>query len=441
MTKTTFLFLPFFRHLRGQLDEAPLAGLPGCRDALLAWRRLLVVALPLLFAIQAMAAGEAGETSKADATSAVTIHYFRADGCPHCEHAGDFLKRYATHARVVIHDYEVKYDPVGREKFVKVAEAIGLHDAGVPLVLIGDWAVVGYHSDEWTGAQINAQVERCLAQHCPDSVAAILAGQPGGALVRIGEAGPLLPERIRLPLIGEVDTTTLSLPALTLALGALDGFNPCAMWALVFLLGLLMGTKDRKRMWILGLSFLFGSGLVYFLIMAAWLNVLLAIGLATWIRIGVGLVALAGAAYYLHDFIANPDAACEVSHTGNRQQLLGRLRRFALEEHLWPAVVGVLLLAIAVNLIELVCSAGIPAIYTQVLALTPMSGWRYYGYLLLYNLIYMLDDIAMFAIAVTTLQITGIGARYAHASRLIGGVVLAAIGLMLLFRPQWLAFH
>lgn len=371
---------------------------------------------------------------------ALTIHYFRAEGCPHCEHAGEFLRRYAGDARIAVREYEVKYDPIGRERFVRVVEALRLDDAGVPFILVGDWAVIGYHSDAWTGAAIQAQVARCLEKSCPDSVAAILAGRPLASPLRLAEAGPLLPEKLRLPFFGEVATATLSLPLLTLALGALDGFNPCAMWALVFLLGLLMGTKDRRRMWILGLTFLFGSALVYFLIMAAWLNVLLALGYIAWIRIAVGLVALGGAAWYLHDYVTNPDAACEVSHQGTRQATLARLRRVALEERLWPAMIGVLALAIAVNLIELVCSAGIPAVYTQVLALTPMPAWQYYGHLLLYNLIYMLDDIALFALAATTLQLTGFGARYARASRLVGGVVLAAIGLMLLFRPQWLSF-
>ena len=399
------------------------------------------VAFVLLFAGFRAIAGEGTVPGERAAPPAVTIHYFRAEGCPHCAHAGAFLKRYAADARITIRDYEVKYDLVGREHFIKVADSLGVQDAGVPFILIGDWAVIGYHSDEWTGAAIEAQVARCLVQSCPDNVAAILAGKPVAASMRLTEAGPSLPGTVKLPLIGEVATATLSLPALTVVLGAIDGFNPCAMWALVFLLGLLMGTKERKRMWILGLTFLFGSALVYFLIMAAWLNVLLAIGYSYWIRIAVGLVALGAAAYYLYDFIANPDAACEVSHSGKRQQVLGRLRRFALEQRLWPAVAGVLLLAIAVNMIELVCSAGIPAVYTQVLALTPMPGWQYYGYLLLYNLIYMLDDIAIFAVAVATLQMTGIGTRYARASRLVGGIVLAAIGLMLLFRPQWLAFQ
>jgi hypothetical protein len=370
----------------------------------------------------------------------LTIHYFRADGCPHCEHAGEFLGRYAGDARIAVREYEIKYDPGGRERFLKVVEALRLDDAGVPLILVGDRALLGWHSEGWTGAALQAQVARCLAQSCPDNVSEILAGRPPAALPGLIEAGPLLPDRLKIPLVGEVATSTLSLPMLTLALGALDGFNPCAMWALVFLLGLLMGTKDRRRMWLLGLTFLFGSALVYFLIMAAWLNVLLTLGFVVWIRIAVGLAALAGAAWHLHDYATNPEAACAVSHKGTRQATLARLRRFALEERLWPALAGVFALAIAVNLIELVCSAGLPAVYTQVLALTPMPAWQYYGYLLLYNLVYMLDDIALFALAATTLQLTGFGARYARASRLIGAAVLAVIGLALLFRPQWLAF-
>ncbi len=391
--------------------------------------------LRLLFLfLLAMTAAQAAEPP------AITIHYFRAEGCPHCEDAGAFLKRYAGDARIEVREHEVKYDPAGRDRFVRVAEALRLEDVGVPFILVGDWAVVGYHSDAWTGAAIQAQVMRCIEKGCADTVAAILAGQPPPVPLRLAEAGPLLPEKLRLPLVGEVDTAALSLPMLTVALGALDGFNPCAMWALVFLLGLLMGTRDRRRMWLLGLAFLFGSALVYFLIMAAWLNVLLALGFLVWVRIAVGLVALAAAAWHLHDYVTNPDAACEVSHAGTRQATLARLKRIALQERLWPALAGVLALAIAVNLIELVCSAGIPAVYTQVLALTPLPAWQHYGYLLLYILVFMLDDVALFAIAATTLQLTGFGARYARASRLIGAVALAAIGLLLLFRPQWLSF-
>ncbi len=413
-------------------------GVYGAGTGFAAWCGTLMLLL-LLLAGSAAAAGEASGAGERAAPPVVTIHYFRAEGCPHCANAGAFLERYAADPRIAVRDYEVRHDAAGREKFFKVVDALGVSDPAVPFIMIGDWWTIGYHGDEWSGAAIQAQVARCLSQPCADRVAAILAGKPAATL-RPEKPAPSLPETIKLPLVGEVATSALSLPVLTAVLGAVDGFNPCAMWALVFLLGLLMGQKGRKRMWILGLAFLFGSGLVYYLIMAAWLNVLLAVGFATWIRVGVGIIALGGAAYYLYDFAANPDAACEVSHGGERQRILGRLRRFALEERLWPAVLGVLLLAIAVNLIELVCSAGIPAVYTQVLALTPMATWQYYGYLALYVLIYMLDDVAVFAVAVTALQMSGIGTRYARANRLIGGVILAAIGLMLLFRPEWLVF-
>lgn len=371
----------------------------------------------------------------------VTVHYFRAEGCPHCTQAGSFLQRLAAEEPGMrVRDYEVQYNDANRDLYLGVVRALKLEEAGVPLIVIGDWAVAGYHSDAWTGTDIRKQVRHCLVSPCSDYIAALRAGTPLPAPPRVREAWALLPDTLDLPLIGPVATAHLSLPLLTLVLGALDGFNPCAMWALVFLLGLLLGMKDRKRMWILGLAFLAGSGIVYFLIMAAWLNVLLSIGMIFWVRLAVALVALAGAAYNFHDYFTNRDAACTVSHAGQRQAFLARLRRQALEERLWPAIVGVVALAIAVNLIELACSAGIPAVYTQILALTPMPAWQYYGYLLLYLLAFLFDDLLMFALAVTTLHFADIGTRYARASRLLGGVVLTVVGVLLLFRPQWLTF-
>jgi hypothetical protein len=132
---------------------------------------------------------------------------------------------------------------------------------------------------------------------------------------------------------------------------------------------------------------------------------------------------------------------CHISESPNRRQIMERLKKMALKERLWPALLGVVLLAIAVNLIEFVCSAGIPAVYTQLLTLTFLPLWQYYAYLLLYIIVFMADDILIFGVAVTTLQLTGLGTKYARASRLLGGLVLGAIGLALLFRPQWLSFR
>ncbi len=371
----------------------------------------------------------------------VTVHYFRAEGCPHCEDAGRFLRRLAADdPRIVIQDYEVELDEAGREAFTKVTESLKLTQMSVPFIVVGEWAIMGYHRDEWTGAEIERRINVCLVTACPDPVGALLTQGRLPEAANVTVVVTSLPEEIAIPLLGKVQTATLSLPALTIVLAALDGFNPCAMWALVFLLGMLLGVENRKRMWTLGLAFLAGSGLVYFLIMTAWLNALLAFGMLIWIRIAVGLVALGGAAYNLYDFFANPEAVCHVSGSPGRRQIMERLKKMALTERLWPALVGVVLLAIAVNLIEFVCSAGIPAVYTQLLTMTLLPLWQYYAYLLLYIIVFMADDILIFGAAVTTLQLTGFGTKYARACRLLGGVILGAIGLALLFKPEWLTF-
>ncbi|KAB2843858.1 MAG: hypothetical protein F9K47_05570 [Burkholderiales bacterium] len=416
---------------RGARSELlPAQNLPAGRGAywVLAWLVLLLL----------LAGGLAQAQPEAPTPAPLRIHFFYTQGCPHCAAAENFLLRYRHDPRIEIRGYEVKHDPAGRIALEKVVAALALEDVGFPYFIIGRWSAIGYQSDEWTGAMIAREVASCLAQGCPDPISAILAGET--PTVAATPAQATLPSKLRLPLLGEIDTGTLSLPMLTVVLAALDGFNPCAMWALVFLLGLLMGVAERKRMWLLGLTFLAGSGLIYYLIMAAWLKVLLTIGLIFWVRNGVGLVALAAAGFYVHDVLTNPEAACEVSHTTQRLAILARLKRFALEERLWPAMMGVLALAFAVNLIEFVCSAGIPAVYTQILALTPMPGWQYQAYLLLYLLVFLLDDLALFAVAATTLQFAAIGTRYARASRLIGAGVMVVIGLLLLFKPEWLQF-
>jgi hypothetical protein len=94
---------------------------------------------------------------------------------------------------------------------------------------------------------------------------------------------------------------------------------------------------------------------------------------------------------------------------------------------------------VAVNLVELLCSAGIPAIFTHLLALQPLTIWAYASYLALYLVVFLLDDLLVFVVAMKTLEVSGLDTRYARVARLIGAVVLAALGLLLLVQPQWLA--
>jgi len=244
---------------------------------------------------------------------------------------------------------------------------------------------------------------------------------------------------IYLPLIGEIDPTNFSLPLLTIVIAAIDGFNPCAMWALLFLITMLIGMKDRKRMWILGSAFIVVSAVVYFLFMAAWLNLILFLGFIVWVRILIGLVALLGGGYNLKKFFENKNT-CEVTNDEKRLKLLDKLKTITQLNSFWLALGGIILLAAIVNLIELVCSAGLPAVYTQVLALSNLATWQHYFYLLLYVFVFMLDDLFIFFIAMITLQTVGITTRYTHAAQLIGGVIMLIIGILLIFKPEYLMF-
>jgi hypothetical protein len=212
------------------------------------------------------------------------------------------------------------------------------------------------------------------------------------------------------------------------------------MWVLVFLIGLLLGVTDHIRMWVLGGAFLATSAAVYYAFLAAWLNVLLFLGAIVWIRIAVAIGAFAGGAYYLAEFIRNPAALCKITAPDRRQRLMGRLREAVRQRSFLLALLGIIAAAVTVNLVEFLCSAGIPVIYTQFLALSAVPDWQHHLYLLLYIVVFLLDDLIVFATAMLTLQATGVTMRYARYSHLIGGVVLVALGSVLVLRPDWLKF-
>lgn len=247
-------------------------------------------------------------------------------------------------------------------------------------------------------------------------------------------------ESLTLPIIGTIQTANLSLPLLSVVIGLLDGFNPCAMWTLFFLISLLLSMKDKRRMWILGTAFIITSAFVYFLFLSAWLNFFLILGFLFWIRIIIGLVALGAGVYNLRDYYVNREGACKVAGSEKRRKTFDKLKNLAHERKFILALGGIILLAFAVNLIELVCSAGLPAIYTQILSLNTLSTWQYYSYILIYIFFFMLDDLFVFAIAMITLHAVGIQSKYARFSRLIGGILMLIIGALLLFKPEFLMF-
>jgi glutaredoxin len=396
-----------------------------------------------LFLLAALLAAAGLYPAAADG-AAVDMYVFWRPGCPHCERELAFLARIQpVYPTLRIHYFNVWEDQANVTLLRRIGGVLGAEVSSVPFTVVGDQAFGGYLDDASTGAALQARVDFCVRTTCPDSVAPLRAG--GRAVARppaadAQDTGPPMPATVRLPVLGTVATRDLSLPALTVVLGALDGFNPCAMWVLVMLLGLLIGIPDRRRRWVLGGVFILASAVVYFVFMAAWLNLFLFLGMLLWVRAAIALVALGGGAYYLYEFLTQPAGVCKVTAQGRRRRVFDRLKDRVRQPGYVAALAGIVVLAFAVNLVELLCSAGIPAVYTRVLSMSRVPAWQYYGYMALYILVFMLDDLVVFFTAMKTLELTGLGTGYAHYSRLIGGVVLLLLGTLLLLRPEWLVF-
>jgi hypothetical protein len=378
-------------------------------------------------------------TATAQSLPSVPVYVFWGDGCPHCAKLEEFLERtLPRYPRAEVKRFEVWSNADNAKILQKVAAHLEVRGGGVPFTVIGDEAFIGYAAG-LSDAKITERLSFCLANGCPDETGKLIAGELATPPPQNATSSPVAPLIIDLPWFGETNLARFSLPLITIILGGLDGFNPCAMWALLFLISLLLGMKNRRRMWLLGVTFIVTSALVYFLFLAAWLNIIQFLGYAWWLRVGIGLVALIGGGYSLHRG-SQEKAVCVVATDNRRQEFFERLKQLAQSRGLPLALLGIILLAAAVNTVELLCSAGLPAVYTQVLALNPLTTWQYYGYLLLYIFFFMLDDLIVFFIAMTTLRFATGSSRYTRWSNLIGGTLMVLIGLALLFRPGWLMF-
>ncbi len=342
------------------------------------------------------------------------LEVFVREGCPHCARAEAFLKTLATerpHLQITLHD--VAHDPAQLARLTDLGNSRGLHPIGVPAFLIGEELLVGYDDERTTGAQIRRLLDR-----------------PPGAAPGV--------ETLPTSWFGPLDVHTMGLPLFTIAMGLLDGFNPCAMWVLLFLLSLLVHVRDRTTMVLVAGTFVLVSGLVYFAFMAAWLNVFLLVGLSRITELVLGSVALLVGAIHVKDGLAGSTCPSLSIPESAKPGLYDRVRKILQAEHLTGALAGVVVLAVLVNVVELLCTAGLPAVYTRILTMQSLATWQYYGYLALYNLAYIADDSLILAIAVVTLSHHRLQAREGRWLKLLSGCVILCLGLALLFAPAWL---
>ncbi|HQR12925.1 MAG TPA: glutaredoxin domain-containing protein [Nitrospira sp.] len=364
------------------------------------------------------------------------LEVFVRTGCPHCDAAKVFLEELRrTRPTLRIRIADLDRDPQALARFERLAHLHALPVVGVPAFYLNGELIVGYQDERSTGARLLAMLDQSTTTPATEPFAACRPAQPDCTVTSPQAAET---DRIVLPWVGRVSADELGLPLFTLAIGLLDGFNPCAMWVLLFLLSLLATLRDRFAMVLISGTFVLVSGLIYFAFMAAWLNLFLLIGLSHAVQFILGALAIGIGLVNVKDFFAFRQGFSFSIPDSAKPGIYARIRRIVQAEHRTGALAGVILLAGLVNLVELLCTAGFPALYTQVLSTYRLPAWHYYAYLGLYNLAYIADDVLMVTLAVLTLGRRKLEEREGRWLKLISGAVMIALGLLLILKPSLL---
>jgi thiol-disulfide isomerase/thioredoxin len=375
------------------------------------------------------------------------INFFYSTTCPHCAKEQIFLDDLESrYPNISINRWEIaKYKDLAKQ-FYQNANIPSDYWGATPVTFINQKAFLGFNEKE-TGLVIEKYLSQ-ITESCIDAETTDTASQSAEDCEK--DISPEIAQtmkNVKIPFIGEIDLSNFSIMSLTIIIGALDGFNACAMAALGFLLAVLVATGVRKRVFWIGGTFIFISGLMYFLFISAWLNLFLFVGYLKIISLIIGVLIITFAAFLLKDYFSGIVCKlCNIDPTNTgvftkwqRKLFVCMDKLVSMEMALPITLLGVAVIAIGINLVELVCSLGFPMAYAKILSSLNLSAFAYYGYLLIYVFFYMLDDFIIFIIAVMTLRLTNVGDRYLKAIKLISGLVLLIIGIIMLIKPELLS--
>jgi thiol-disulfide isomerase/thioredoxin len=379
----------------------------------------------------------------ADGTPVVRLYYFYSPTCPHCQAAAPFIDELAARwPWLEVQKYSVKDDRKNARFYYETALSLGTKALSVPGFIFCRQVLIGYDTPETTGAEIARALESCREQRLAAPAATPAGVVPDAGAIGGGTTTPAAGEQagttVRVPFVGSVDAKALSLPVLTLVLAGMDAFNPCAFFVLLFLLSLLVHAKSRTRMAIVGGTFVLFSGLVYFVFMAAWLNVFLIAGELRVITVIAGLVALTVAGLNIKDYFWFKEGPSLSIPESAKPGLFKRMRDIVNTGSLAPMLASTVLLAIVANSYELLCTAGFPMVYTRALTLAKLETWQYYAWLAAYNVIYVIPLLVIVIVFVRTMGARKLSEHEGRILKLVSGFMMLGFGLLLLIAPQML---
>lgn len=373
---------------------------------------LLIIYLFLSVTIFAAYNDSIKDITKVD-DKGINVYLFYGEGCPHCKDEMAFLNRIKDKYKFNIHKYEVFNNKENLALYKEVKSNFNDKHMGVPYTIIGDKTFSGYSS------VISEEIEDLLLEY-------------EGVNKKDFEK--------KIPLLGKIDIRRVSLPLISVILGFIDGFNPCAMWVLILLISILIHFDKKKDMYIVGFTFIITSSLVYLLSMLG-ISFIISIAEIKVIRMLIGLASLGIGLYSLYDLMKSKEVTCKMIDPKKKKSVMARINEIKAAPSLIIMIISSVVLAISVNLVELACSLGFPAIFMEILNLNKVHGISKALYLFIYILFYMIDDIIVMLLSLKALETKVISTKYEKTVKVIAALIMLVMGLLLIFKPGIIMFN
>lgn len=370
----------------------------------------------------------------------IHLYFFWSKKCPHCLKARpDIIEMDKQFPWLILHSLELIDHPENVKTFIRMSAMSDNEASSVPTFMFCGNLLSGYDGGETTGRLLKSYLLACYQfakENSPDNSTAYILDQ---------NESPALD----IPFLGNVSAEDYSLPVLTILIAGMDAFNPCAFFVLLFLLSMMVHTRSRRRMALIGGIFVFFSGAIYFLFMAAWLNLFIYLGELRLITLLAGCVAVIIALVNIKDYMwfkhgrfkhdrFEKGFSLSISDD-EKPKLFDRIRQLLRLDSLPTVIFATVVLAIVANSYELLCTAGFPMVYTRILTLKLLPTESYYLYLLLYNLIYILPLLSIVVFFTVKLGSRKLSEQEGMVLKLLSGVMMLMLGLILVVSPQLLS--
>ena len=372
--------------------------------------------------------------SKEIKQNSVCVHLFFRPVCPHCVRVESFLDSIERDKNVNIHKHNVEQQEAN-ELYELFKKRYGLTQASHPIIFVGDTYFIGEKSIQ---ENLTQKINYCLDQDCPCPTESILGTTP--IMPHPKDITPEPGTALELPLFGAIDLKDSPIFVTTAIIAFVDGFNPCSLWLIMFLLGIVIHSGSRRKILVVASTFLAVTASAYGLFILGLLNVFMYVAYMDWITIAIAMIALVFAAVNIKDYFWFQEGISFTISDKHKPGIYKKMRSImAGDRGYWSMIVGTAALALGVVLVELPCTAGFPVIWTNILAQQGVQGGLFAALFSLYILIYLCIEIAIVLTVVVTLKASRFEEKHGRILKLVGGTIMAALAVVMLFAPE--LFH